>query len=957
MSPHPPAPSPDPLPPALTGRGGEKQGETGFFGFVFYPSPGVGGREGSGEGPGVRARAGESSLGGKATNLAILESQGLPVPPWYAITTEAFTQALGNLRDRIAARLASADDLSAASAEIQSWIAAVPLPSGLENEIASAHAERIGEDAYVAVRSSAAGEDAAGESFAGLHDSFLFIRGREKLLEAVRKVWASAWNERALAYRRAKGIPLDSIAVAVVVQRMIEARTSGVLFTANPNTGSVYEAVVSSLWGAGEGLVSAGLDADTWVVDKETLEVTEAIAAKSEQLVLDREADGGLVRTFVPEELRERSSLSPDEIRSLVCMGLAVERHYRRPQDLEFAVDAAGAPYLLQARPVTTVEELGPAAGNRLIWDNSNIIESYSGVTSPMTFSFIRRAYSIVYHCFAEVMGIDARTVKANREVFGNMLGLFRGQVYYNLLNWYRLVRLFPGFNYNKSFMESMMGVREAAKLSLSSSPSPGEGGREGVGRGGQGVRVREGAALLGLVTRSARNFLRIRRIVGDFQAYFREHYERWSAMDFRAMAPHELAALYGEMEEKLLWEWKAPIVNDFFVMVFYGSLKKLCASWCGDESGSLQNDLICGEGGIESTEPTKMLLALAAEVRRQPELRALLLAGRPEDLAREIPADPRFSGFAAGIRRYLDLYGFRCVNELKLEEHSLKDRPAFLYQILRNYLAADDPAGLDVAAMEERERRIRRDAEKRAFAALRRRRGLLPRAWIFRRVLENARLGVKNRENLRFARTRIYGLLRELLRAVGEDFADLGVLEREDDVFYLTLDEVWDYVKGRAVTTNLKALAALRREEFDAWRRMEPPSDRFETYGLPYHRNRFQGRPQAATASEPGLLRGTGCCPGVVTGPVKVLRTPSEDARLDGEILVAERTDPGWVPLYPSVSGLLIERGSILSHSAIVAREMGIPTIVGIAGLVTTLETGQVVTMDGAAGTVRLET
>ncbi len=904
----------------------------------------------------MRVRAGERALGGKAANLARLEALGLPVPSWYAITTEAFERALDGaaLRQRIAARLVTAsteDGLRRAAAEIREWIAAVELPRGLEAEIGAAHAARIGEDAYVAVRSSAAGEDAAGESFAGLHDSFLFIRGRERLLAALRKVWASAWNERALAYRRAKGIPLEGIAVAVVVQRMIDARTSGVLFTANPNTGSAHEVVVSALWGAGEGLVSAGLDADTFIVDKETLEISAALAAKSEQLVLDREAGGGLVRRATPEADRERSSLTDDEVRTLTRMGLAIERHYRRPQDLEFAVDPDGRPFLLQARPVTTVEELGPAAGNRLLWDNSNIIESYSGVTSPMTFSFIRRAYSIVYHCFVQVMGIDPRTVKANSEVFENTLGLFRGQVYYNLLNWYRLVRLFPGFNYNKSFMESMMGVREAA----SSSPSPGEVGREGAGEG-LGVRVREGAALLRLIARSARNFLRIRRIVGDFQAHFREHYERWSAMDFRAMAPHELGALYREMEEKLLWEWKAPIINDFFVMIFYGTLKKLCAGWCGDASGSLQNDLICGEGGIESTEPTKMLLGLAAAARQQPELRALLLDGRPEDLARTIPADPRFAAFAAGIRRYLDLYGFRCVNELKLEEASLRDRPAFLYQILRNYLAADDASGLDVAAMEERERRIRREAEERAFAAIRKRRGLLPRGWIFRRVLENARLGVKNRENLRFARTRIYGLLRELLRAVGEDFADEGLLDREEDVFYLTLDEVWDYGKGRAVTTNLKGLAALRREEFDAWRLMEPPADRFETFGLPYHRNRFQGRPRAAAASEPGLLRGTGCCPGVVTNPVKVLRTPSEDARLDGEILVAERTDPGWVPLYPSVSGLLIERGSILSHSAIVAREMGIPTIVGIAGLVSTLQTGQVVTMDGGAGTVRLQ-
>ncbi|HET9234664.1 MAG TPA: PEP/pyruvate-binding domain-containing protein [Candidatus Eisenbacteria bacterium] len=835
-----------------------------------------------------------SILGGKGANLARLENLGMPVPPWYAITTRA----------------------SGLSAE-------------LEQEVKRAHALRIGEDAYVAVRSSAAGEDAAGESFAGLHDSFLYIKGWDQLFDAIRRVWESAYNERALAYRRSKGLPVDNIAMAVVVQQMVDPHAAGVLFTVNPNDGNVYEAVVSSLWGAGEGLVSVGLDADTFTVDKETLEIREQIATKAERMILNEAAGGGLIRTEVPPEMRGAPSLTPDQVKELVRTGIALEQRFRRPQDIEFAVDRTGRLFILQARPVTTVEELGPAAGNRLLWDNSNIIESYSGVTSPMTFSFIRRAYSIVYHCFAEVMGIDAATVRSNRDVFDNMLGLFRGQVYYNLFNWYRLVRLFPGFNYNKSFMESMMGVREGLQ----------EESVSGVQR-----YTRELPALLRLVGRSTLNFLNIRRIVSDFQNHFRKHYERWSALDFRSMAPHELGALYREMEEKLLWQWKAPIINDFFVMVFYGTLKKLCASWCGDEAGSLQNDLIVGEGGIESTEPTRMLLRLAGEARGISELRQLLLDRSPEDLVAEVPA--RFPAFGAEIRRYLDLYGFRGVNELKLEEPSVKDRPAFVYQILRNYITGD-PAALDLSVIGEREQRIRKEAEARAFAKL----GFF-RAAIFRRVLNNARLGVKNRENLRFARTRIYGLLRELLRAVGEHFASEGILENPHDIFYLTLDEVWDYTRGRAVTINLKALAALRREEFDAFHG-STPADRFETWGLPYHRNRFQGRPSPAVQAEDGLLRGIGCSPGVVTKPVKVIRTPSEDARLEGEILVAERTDPGWVPLYPSVSGLLIERGSILSHSAIVAREMGIPTIVGILGLTSTLETGQVVTMDGAAGTV----
>lgn len=899
----------------------------------------------------ARGRAAE--LGGKAANLAQLELLGFPVPPWFAISTTAFAEAVASLAPRIAARFAQVPpggDLKGAAAEIRVWIANAPPPPGLEEEIARALAVRLGEGAFVAVRSSAADEDAAGESFAGLHDSFLFVRGLAGVLDALRRVWASAYNERALAYRRSKGIPFERIAVGVVVQRMIDARTSGVVFTANPTSGAVHEVVVSALWGAGEGLVGVGLDADTFVVDKGTLEIAETIAPKAERMVLDSGRGGGLRREPVPEGERSEPSLSPEEIRALVRLALRVERFHRRPQDLEFAVDAGGTLYLLQARPVTTVEELGPAAGNALTWDNSNIIESYSGVTSPMTFSFIRRAYSIVYHCFAEVMGIDAKTVRANREVFENMLGLFRGRVYYNLLNWYRLVRLFPGFEHNRSFMESMMGVREAARFEGDAeleSPPPLRGWR----------RFSEGLVpLVRLVLRSARNFRNIRPIVADFQAYFRDHYARWSALDFRALPPHQLAKLYREMEEKLLWEWKAPIVNDFYVMVFYGTLKKLCAHWARDEAGTLQNDLLCGEGGIESTEPAKRLLALAAEIRRQPELARAVLETSPEELARTVPVEPRFSGLAPKIADYLALYGFRCVDELKLEEPSLKERPAFLYQILRNYLAVADPSTLDGKAMEEREKRVRREAEERAFAAL----GGGPKGWlrraVFRRVLRNARLGVKNRENLRFARTRIYGLLREMLQAVGHQLAAEGLLAAPADVFYLTLDEVWDYTKGRAVTTDLKGLAALRRTEFDGYRAGEPPADRFETFGLPYHRNLYRGRPQAAQPFEDGTLRGTGCCPGVVTGPVKVLRTPADDAKLDGEILVAERTDPGWVPLYPSVSGLLIERGSILSHSAIVAREMGIPTIVGIAGLIETLKTGQVVTMDGGAGVVRVE-
>ena len=797
----------------------------------------------------------------------------------------------------------------------------------------------------VAVRSSASDEDGLDHSFAGMHDSFLFIRGIENVIECIQKVWASSFNERAIAYRIENGLDVKQIAVAVVIQEMIDAATSGVIFTVNPANDKTNQTVISSLWGAGEGLVSAGFAADTFTVKKQSLAFDSEIVAKTEKLVIDPEQQQGLITRTVDSADQQRSSLTDTQVSQTAQLASQIENVYRRPQDIEFCFDHHGELYVLQTRPITRLKEYGPAAGNRLIWDNSNIIESYSGVTTPMTFSFIRRAYTIVYHCFAEVMGISPAKVKQSRQVFENMLGLIQGRVYYNLQNWYRLIRLFPGFQYNSQFMESMMGIKEPLVLE-DPLPDPTFWQKWFV----------ELPALVRLLGRGAWNFFCIRSIVNRFETNFREHYDRWDAMDFKQLPPHEIKQLYDEMEEALLWDWKAPIINDFYVMIYYGLLKHFSKKWCHDPTGALQNDLICGEGGVESAEPAKMLLRLAGIASRSEPLKSEIVERELEALPASIKSNSNYDEFNQLMAQYLDLYGFRCMNELKLEEYSLRDRPHVVYQVLRNYLSLDDSATLDVDAMHEREQKIRRDAEATAFSAIK---GfsILPRKWIFKRVLRNARRGVKNRENMRFARTRIYGLLRELIRSMGQQMADEKILDSSQDIFYLTIDELWDFIKGTAVTARLNELATLRRAEFASYEVQPGPADRFETFGFAYHKNMFVNHNTEPVVLEDGQLRGTGCCPGTRTEKVRVLRSPSDNLSLSGEILVAERTDPGWVPLYPAVSGILIERGSILSHSAVVAREMGIPTIVGIAGLLQHVADGDTVTMDGSSGIVQLGT
>ena len=890
-------------------------------------------------------------VGGKAANLLRLQSNGFSVPPFFAITADAFREQIQSDPELSAIIAGLKPDKSMISQveAIGQRIANLELPASLQAEIKAAFEKTIPAGQFVAVRSSASDEDGADHSFAGMHDSFLFVREFEDVLHRVRCVWASAFNQRAIAYRLENGLDVNRISVAVVIQQMIDGASSGVIFTCNPANGRTDQLVISSVFGIGEGLVSGGLAADTFVVLKRELTYQADVAEKTHEMVFDTQRHSGLKTVELDVARQTASSLSEIQILQAAERSIAIENHYHRPQDIEFCFDQSGKFFVLQARPVTRIEEYGPAAGNRLVWDNSNIIESYSGVTTPMTFSFIRRAYTIVYHCFADVMGISEKKVQESRHVFENMLGLIRGRVFYNLQNWYRLIRLFPGFQYNSQFMESMMGIKEPLVLD-DPIPDPTFWQKWFV----------ELPALIKLLIRTGWNFFRIRPIVDQFQNTFHERYERWDKMDFSQLQPHELKALYHEMEDALLWNWKAPIINDFYVMIYYGLLKRLCEKWAKDETGALQNDLICGEGGVESAEPAKMLLRLAGVAAGNDDLREQIFAEPIETVPDLIKTDSRFGDFSQMMQKYLDLYGFRCMNELKLEEYSLRDRPHVVYQVLRNYLSLEDSSALDVAAMHEREQRVRREAEQTAFSSIK---GfsLLPRKFLFRRVLRNARTGVKNRENMRFARTRIYGVVRELLRAMGQQMADEKILNDREDIFYLTIDEVWDYIKGTAVTTRLREISALRRAEFDEFRNSESPEgadpdDRFESFGFVYHKNLFTNLAQEVVEVEDGQLRGTGCCPGKLTHKVRVLRTPQDDMSLSGEILVAERTDPGWVPLYPAVSGILIERGSVLSHSAIVAREMGIPTIVGITGLIKRVQPGQRLKMDGSSGTVWVE-
>jgi pyruvate,water dikinase len=287
-------------------------------------------------------------------------------------------------------------------------------------------------------------------------------------------------------------------------------------------------------------------------------------------------------------------------------------------------------------------------------------------------------------------------------------------------------------------------------------------------------------------------------------------------------------------------------------------------------------------------------------------------------------------------------------MGELKLESRPLRDDPAFIVRMVRNYLAGETQSPERLA---EASALRRMQAERDVSTHL----SILQRIQ-FRLILGLARRSIGAREDMRLARTQLFGAHRDIYRAIGRKFHTAGTLNRPDDIFYLTREEIRGYWEGSSASVNLASLANARRAEFARYELQDAPN-RIVTTGAPYDALDALERcePTAASISSDGLLRGLGCSAGIAEGRVRIVRSPGDDLELGGHILVAPRTDPGWAPLFPSARAIIVERGSLLSHSAVLARELGIPAVVGVAGIVDLLRDGELVRVDGMAGTIQL--
>ena len=872
-------------------------------------------------------------VGGKAANLGELLQAEFPVPDGFCISTVAYElvsqqAGLEPLLDELATTKAGdTARLEQYAAAVRAALLAVPIPPA----IVAATREVYPEPLPVAVRSSATAEDLPFASFAGQQETYLNVIGIEAVLDAVRRCWASLWTDRAASYRASNHIDARTVRLAVVVQRMVNATVAGVLFTANPLTGRRHQAVIDANPGLGEAVVSGAVNPDHFVINAVSGEIIER--RLGEKRLLIRVLSGGGTERIESGEQSKLSSLTDEQLAALAKLGMQVEAHFRVPQDIEWAIDSEGKIWLTQARPITTLFPLpadapSPEESVR-VYLSLNVAQGVYGPLTPMGLAFMR----LLPGSLAALAGFPPRDLVAGPAFIKEAAN----RAFFDLTPMLRSTFWRPMLIQVMGHMEARSGVI-LQRLASDSRFSPIHTPRRVIVRKVLALLARSHAApLIYLVQallapktaqrRSLRMEEQLRTMLSD--------------MPTDANAAERLAALERyviELVPALLFGVLPVIWLVFGLPALAARLLNGLAS--DDELQTVRRSLPYNP----TTEMDLELWQVAQRLREETEVVTLLRERRPEQLAQAYREGNLPPALQQELANFLHTYGHRGVAEIDLGLPRWSENPAYLLGVLINYLQLTNPE----VAPDVQFQRGAQEAEAMVAELTRRasKRGWLRGKLVYfclRRMRDLTGL----REVPKYDLVLLMAGARSLLLSVGEALKGAERLEAAEDIFFLTLAEAHEALAGKDMHASVRERRVSYERELS--RRHIPRillSDGTEP--------EVEVQREAEVTTD-GILKGTPASAGVVTATAHVILDPV-GARLEpGEILVAPSTDPGWTPLFLTASGLVMEMGGPMSHGAVVAREYGIPAVVGVSGAIERITTGQQITVDGSQGTIKL--
>ncbi len=844
-------------------------------------------------------------VGGKGAHLGGLSRiEGIRVPAGFCVTTDAFRRimaeapSIGDRLDQLS-RLTPDDreGIRALSAEIRQTIEGIAIPGDLTAAITRALAQ-LGEHAAYAVRSSATAEDLPTASFAGQQDTYLNVVGPPAILQHVGRCWASLFTERAVTYRQRNGIDHRTVQMAVVVQRMVFPQAAGILFTADPVTGNRTVATVDASFGLGEAMVSGLVNPDVFTVRHGDV-VAKTIAAK--QRAVHALPAGGTQEVAIDSQRQELPALTDAQVVRLVQLGRRIEAHFGRPQDIEWCLVDDGF-QIVQSRPITTLFPI-PETGDQ---ENHVYVSVGHGqmMTDPMKplgLSVWQLTAMVPMHEAGGRLFVDVTRRLASPAGRAGLLDVMG-----------------KGDPLIRDALETVLDRDDFV-------PSLPDAAPGGPPAGGPPAPIETDPAIVTeLIERSQASIAALERDIRtktgpalfDFLVEALEDHKRV------LRDPLNLKAIMAGMEAT--W-W----LND-----------KL-QEWLGEKNAA--DTLTLSAPDNVTSEMGLALLDVADVIRPHPEVVAFLQGVEDEGFLDELPKLAGGTEARDAIEAYLDRYGMRCVGEIDITRPRWRERPTTLVPVI-----LDNVRNFEPGAAERRFEQGRQKAQEKEHDVLSRLRALPDgdqKADEAKRMIDRVRIFIGYREYPKYAIISRYFVYKQALLGEAERLVRANVLPEKEDIFYLTFQELHDVVRSNQVDHQL---IQQRKDAFRSYHALTPPrvltSDGEAVTGA-YRRDDVPA----------GALIGLPVSAGTIEGRARVILDMADADLEAGDILVTAFTDPSWSPLFVGIAGLVTEVGGLMTHGAVIAREYGLPAVVGVEQATRLIRDGQRIRVHGTDGYVEI--
>ncbi len=860
------------------------------------------------------------SAGGKGANLGEMTAAGFPVPTGFVLTTaayDAFVQAHG-LQQQIVelAQTVSADDPQsgeAAAEKIRALFTQGEIGDALATEVTCAYQELIADSgSAVAVRSSATAEDLPGASFAGQQDTFLNIRSEEALLDAVKKCWASLWTARAIAYRQRQDIDPSTVSLAVVMQELVDADSAGILFTANPTNGERDQILINATWGLGEAIVGGLVTPDSMVVDQSTWQIVSRETAT--KTVMTVRTDTGTEEQAIPPAQQNQAVLDDAAAVQLAQIGAEIAAHYNAPMDIEWAI-ADGEVAILQARPITSL----PAAPlKNVVWEP----------TTPNTV-WMRR--QIVEHMPEPLSPLfeDLYLRQGMEETLDDLL-VALGSAVADVR--FDLKAMMP-----HGFADTINGyayTTTTAKLDAQT------------------------------ITAMLKVYPRILRMLKvpafDWEGHVLPNYQaliaRWDALDLNSAESAALLQGMGELAaaDSGYWFGSAAYLglSRFLDPAFDKLLKTLFRA--GLPHANLGSSAFLRGFDSKALDAQANMEQIADTIRNTNSLRELVLNTTANQLQPALAAHPEGQPVLDGIEQYLAAYGHQIYN-LDFAAPTQSEDPLPMFLSLKA-LVKNAPA----ESVRVRQAKMGRERDA-LIAQTEQALNPLSRklfAWVWKWTKHFA----PYREHVMFYMGAAWPTVRKLAAELGQRLTDAGVIAAPDDVYFLNSDEIAEAIAAQTTERPVPDLSqvaeqrrALRESRKLLTAQPKVPARSALKIG-PIELKMFDPTPDDSVENSGPVLNGYAVSTGRVTAPASVIHSIEDfDQMQPGSILVCTTTTPAWTPLFSQAVGLVTDVGGALAHGSIVAREYGIPAVMGTGVATERIQSGMMLAVNGDAGTVTL--